>query len=107
MYKWKIYHEGREIQSFRLGLQAKICKKLAIGGKMFMQSQDSLIMPGIKYAQAVALSYFHPKQGPVIGFLFPRDAITSDVQLRISEIMDKTYDEGFYSHSFGIYTVLD
>ncbi len=74
-----------------------------------MQSQDSLIMPGIKYAQAVALSFFHPKQGPIIGFLFPKEVptITGDIQSKVSEIMDRTYEEGFYSHSFGTFTCID
>ena len=72
-----------------------------------MQPNDFLIMPGIESARAVALSYFHPKQGPLIGFLFPRNAITSDVQSRVSDIMDRTYEEGFYSHSFGEFTCLD
>ncbi len=72
-----------------------------------MPIPDGIILPGMKFAKAVGLSFFHPKEGPKIVYLFPQQAISGDIQLRIAEIMDKTYEEGFYTHSFGNYVSLD
>ncbi len=66
-----------------------------------------VILPGMKSATAVGLSFFHPKEGPKVVYLFPQQAISGDIQLRVAEIMDKTYEEGFYTHSFGNYLTMD
>ncbi len=68
---------------------------------------DGIILPGMKSATAVGLSFFHPKEGPKIVYLFPEKAISGDIQLRVAEIMDKTYEEGFYTHSFSNYLTID
>ncbi len=68
---------------------------------------DGIILPGMKFAVAVGLSFFHPKEGPKVVFLFPQQAISGEIQARIAEIMDKTYEEGFYTHSFYNYVSID
>jgi len=72
-----------------------------------MQAQKDLIMPGMKFPRAVALSYFHPKEGPIVVFFYPRETMTDDLLRRVSEIMDNAFGEGFYTHSFGNFFLVD
>ncbi len=51
----------------------------------------------------IALSYFHRKIGPLIFYSYPEgmlDRIDKDLSVRIANIMDQTFSEGFFTHSF-------
>jgi len=48
----------------------------------------------------VALSYFHRKIGPLVFYSYPEGIIDEALSVRIANIMDQQYSEGFFTHSF-------
>ncbi|MFX1237811.1 MAG: hypothetical protein ACFE8P_08840 [Promethearchaeota archaeon] len=48
----------------------------------------------------VALSYFHRKIGPINIYTYPEMGLAQNLSLRIANIMDQTFNEGFFTHSF-------
>ncbi len=48
----------------------------------------------------VALSYFHRKIGPINIYTYPEFGLEQDLLVRMANIMDQTFNEGFFSHSF-------
>ncbi|MFX1429443.1 MAG: hypothetical protein ACFFCY_04680 [Promethearchaeota archaeon] len=48
----------------------------------------------------VALSYFHRKIGPLVFYSYPKDMLERDLALKIANIMDQQFSEGFFTHSF-------
>lgn len=48
----------------------------------------------------VALSYFHRKIGPVVFFSYPKNTLDKELSVKIANIMDQQYSEGFFTHSF-------
>ncbi|HEY0089632.1 MAG TPA: hypothetical protein VGB37_12360, partial [Candidatus Lokiarchaeia archaeon] len=48
----------------------------------------------------VTLSYFHRKIGPLVFYSFPEELLDGDLSVRIANIMDQTFNEGFFTHSF-------
>ncbi|MFW9828738.1 MAG: hypothetical protein ACFFEY_14190 [Candidatus Thorarchaeota archaeon] len=48
----------------------------------------------------VALSYFHRKIGPIVFKSYPKDALGKELSLKIANIMDQQFSEGFFTHSF-------
>jgi len=48
----------------------------------------------------VTLSYFHRKIGPLVFYSFPEGVLDEDLSVRIANIMDQTFNEGFFTHSF-------
>jgi hypothetical protein len=48
----------------------------------------------------VALSYFHRKIGPLVFYSYPEDMLEKDLSLKIANIMDQQFSEGFFTHSF-------
>lgn len=48
----------------------------------------------------VALSYFHRKIGPLVFYSYPESILNNDLSVRIANIMDQTFNEGFFTHSF-------
>ncbi|TFG24886.1 MAG: hypothetical protein EU529_02645 [Promethearchaeota archaeon] len=48
----------------------------------------------------VALSYFHRKIGPLVFYSYPESILDNDLSVRIANIMDQTFNEGFFTHSF-------
>ena len=48
----------------------------------------------------VSLSYFHRKIGPLVFYSFPEGILEEDLSIRIANIMDQTFTEGFFTHSF-------
>ncbi len=56
--------------------------------------------------QTIALSFFHRKIGPIVVFNYP-DTFDEVSKLRIADIMDQAYEEGFFTHSFGDLTSMN
>ncbi|MHA1150287.1 MAG: hypothetical protein ACTSR8_18830 [Promethearchaeota archaeon] len=48
----------------------------------------------------VAVSYFHRKIGPLVFYSYPEGMLDDDLSIRIANIMDQTFSEGFFTHSF-------
>ncbi|MFX1591496.1 MAG: hypothetical protein ACFFB6_03320 [Promethearchaeota archaeon] len=48
----------------------------------------------------VALSYFHRKIGPLVFYSYPQDILERDLSIKIANIMDQQFSEGFFTHSF-------
>ncbi len=48
----------------------------------------------------VTLSYFHRKIGPLIFYSYPKDTLEKELEVKIANIMDQQYNEGFFTHSF-------
>ena len=48
----------------------------------------------------VALSYFHRKIGPLVFYSYPKDMLDKDLSVKIANIMDQQFSEGFFTHSF-------
>ncbi|MFX0022538.1 MAG: hypothetical protein ACFE9S_09425 [Candidatus Hermodarchaeota archaeon] len=48
----------------------------------------------------VTLSYFHRKIGPIVFYSYPRDTLERALSLKIANIMDQQFSEGFFTHSF-------
>ena len=51
--------------------------------------------------QTIALSFFHRKIGPIVIFAYPENNLNEIAKLRIADIMDQAFEEGFFTHSFG------
>ena len=49
---------------------------------------------------AVALSYFHRKIGPLIFYSYPKSSLDKTLSVKIANIMDQQFNEGFFTHSF-------
>ncbi len=56
--------------------------------------------------QTIALSFFHRKIGPIVVYNYP-DTFDEVSRLRIADIMDQAYEEGFFTHSFGDLTSMN
>jgi hypothetical protein len=50
---------------------------------------------------AVAVSYFHRKIGPMTYFAYPEEALKEEEKIRLADIMDQAFQEGFFTHKFG------
>ncbi len=48
----------------------------------------------------VALSYFHRKIGPLVFYSYPKNILEKELSLKIANIMDQQFSEGFFTHSF-------
>ena len=48
----------------------------------------------------VALCHFHRKIGPLVFYSYPDGILNEDLSVRIANIMDQTFSEGFFTHSF-------
>ena len=48
----------------------------------------------------VALCHFHRKIGPLVFYSYPEGMLNEDLSVRIANIMDQTFSEGFFTHSF-------
>ena len=48
----------------------------------------------------VSLSYFHRKIGPLVFYSFPEKVLDGQLSVRIANIMDQAFEEGFFTHSF-------
>ena len=48
----------------------------------------------------VAISYFHRKIGPLIFYSYPKNSLDKDLSVKIANIMDQQFNEGFFTHSF-------
>ncbi|OLS14864.1 MAG: hypothetical protein RBG13Loki_1496 [Promethearchaeota archaeon CR_4] len=56
--------------------------------------------------QTIALSFFHRKIGPIVVYNYP-ETLDEVNKLRIADIMDQAYEEGFFTHSFGDLTSMN
>ncbi|GAG93597.1 unnamed protein product [marine sediment metagenome] len=48
----------------------------------------------------VAISYFHRKIGPLVFYSYPKNSLDKDLSVKIANIMDQQFNEGFFTHSF-------
>ncbi len=48
----------------------------------------------------VAISYFHRKIGPLVFYSYPKNSLSKDLSVKIANIMDQQFSEGFFTHSF-------
>ncbi len=48
----------------------------------------------------VALCHFDRKIGPLVFYSYPEGMLNEDLSVRIANIMDQTFSEGFFTHSF-------
>ncbi|KKK40560.1 hypothetical protein LCGC14_0492910 [marine sediment metagenome] len=48
----------------------------------------------------VALSYFHRKIGPLVFYSYPKSSLDKTISVKIANIMDQQFNEGFFTHSF-------
>ena len=48
----------------------------------------------------VTLSYFHRKIGPINAYSYPESMLDEQSAMTIANIMDQTFQEGFFTHSF-------
>jgi hypothetical protein len=48
----------------------------------------------------VTISWFHRKIGPIVIYSYPENMLEEDLSVRIANIMDQTFNEGFFTHSF-------
>ncbi|TFG13960.1 MAG: hypothetical protein EU535_04145 [Promethearchaeota archaeon] len=48
----------------------------------------------------VTISWFHRKIGPIVIYSYPENILDDDLSVRIANIMDQTFNEGFFTHSF-------
>ena len=46
------------------------------------------------------MSYFHRKIGPLVFYSYPKDMLERELSLKIANIMDQQFSEGFFTHSF-------
>ncbi|MFX0188838.1 MAG: hypothetical protein ACFE8A_14020 [Candidatus Hodarchaeota archaeon] len=49
----------------------------------------------------VALCYFHRKIGPIMFYSYPENSLDEDLSSKIASVMDKTFEEGFFTSSLG------
>jgi len=47
-----------------------------------------------------ALSYFHRKIGPIVFYSYPENILDRELSVKIANIMDQQFNEGFFTHSF-------
>ncbi len=68
-----------------------------------------ILIPEIKIATRtiVALSYFHRKLGPSVFYTYPKNALNEKEKWRITEVMDQTFKEGFFSHQSSVLSSLN
>lgn len=58
--------------------------------------------------QAVAaISYFHRKIGPMVYFSYPQNILSKEEKTHLADIMDQSYEEGFFTHKFGDLTSIN
>jgi hypothetical protein len=50
---------------------------------------------------AIAISYFHRKIGPMVYYSYPEEALKEEEKVRLADIMDQAFEEGFFTHRFG------
>lgn len=48
----------------------------------------------------VTLSYFHRKIGPIVFYSYPKNILDRTLSVKIANIMDQQFNEGFFTHSF-------
>ena len=48
----------------------------------------------------LALSWFHRKIGPLVFYSYPKNSLDKDLSVKIANIMDQQFNEGFFTHSF-------
>jgi len=48
----------------------------------------------------VTLSYFHRKIGPLVFYSYPKSILDKELSIKIANIMDQQFNEGFFTHSF-------
>ncbi|MFX1501862.1 MAG: hypothetical protein ACFFDH_12935 [Promethearchaeota archaeon] len=48
----------------------------------------------------ITLSYFHRKIGPIVFYSYPKNMLNKDLSVKIANIMDQQFSEGFFTHSF-------
>ncbi|GAB4305671.1 MAG: hypothetical protein Kow0069_01780 [Promethearchaeota archaeon] len=48
----------------------------------------------------VTLSFFHRKIGPIVLLAYPEQSLSENEKMRIADIMDQAFEEGFFTHSF-------
>ena len=48
----------------------------------------------------VTLSYFHRKIGPLVFYSYPKNILDAALSVKIANIMDQQFNEGFFTHSF-------
>ena len=48
----------------------------------------------------ISISYFHRKIGLINAYAYPESVLEDDLSIRIANIMDQTFNEGFFTHSF-------
>ena len=48
----------------------------------------------------VAISYFHRKIGPLVFYSYPKNSLDKDLSVKIANIMDQQFNEGFLTRSF-------
>ncbi|KKL58804.1 hypothetical protein LCGC14_2221680, partial [marine sediment metagenome] len=48
----------------------------------------------------VTLSYFHRKIGPLVFYSYPKNILDKNLSIKIANIMDQQFNEGFFTHSF-------
>jgi len=48
----------------------------------------------------VAISYFHRKIGPLVFYSHPKNSLDKDLSVKLANIMDQQFKEGFFTHSF-------
>ncbi len=56
---------------------------------------------------AVAISYFHRKIGPIVWYSYPEETLSEEEKGHLADIMDQSYEEGFFMHKFGILTSMN
>ncbi len=49
---------------------------------------------------SVAISYFHRKIGPMVYYSFPELVLDEKEKIRLADIMDQAFEEGFFTHKF-------
>ena len=56
---------------------------------------------------AVTVSYFPRKIGPMVYYSYPEDALKEEEKVRLADIMDQAFEEGFFTHRFGDLTSMN
>jgi len=57
-------------------------------------------MENLNLKTVVTLCHFHRKIGPLVFYSYPDGILDEDLSVRIANILDQTYKEGFFAHSF-------
>ncbi len=57
-------------------------------------------MENLRLTIIVALCHFHRKIGPLVFYSYPEGKLDESLSIRIANIMDQTFTEGFFTHSF-------